>query len=108
MNRPERKGIMRKLKNNKGLTGIDIVVSISLIVIVLGIVIAVYSSYSNKSKEVKRTSIATNMAMKVIEEIEKKNIKDIPSTAVSIDSSNKSNYGLDPADNVDTFKINIR
>lgn len=85
---------MRKLKNNKGLTGIDIVVSISLIVIVLGIVIAVYSSYSNKSKEVKRTSIATNLAMTVIESIEAKNINEIGNAGTDV--INISNgYGVD-------------
>ena len=52
-----RKENMKRLKNNKGITGIDIVVSVTLIVITLGIVMAVYTSYANKTKEVKFFSV---------------------------------------------------
>lgn len=79
--RPARKENMKNLKNNKGVTGIDIVVSVTLIVITLGIVMAVYTSYANKTKEVKRNSTATNLAMTVIEYIE--TIKDINHTDIS-------------------------
>lgn len=65
---------MKKIKNNKGVTGIDIVVSITIILIVLGIVIVAYSTYSNKVKEVKRTTTATNLAMQVIEYVEELDI----------------------------------
>lgn len=61
---------MKRFKNNKGVTGVDIAVSVSIIVITLGIVMAIYTSYSNKSKEIKRNSVATNLAMTVIEHIE--------------------------------------
>ena len=46
------------------------VLPVTLIVITLGIVMTVYSSYSNQTKEVERTSAATNLAMKVIESLE--------------------------------------
>lgn len=87
---------MKKLKNNKGITGIDIVVSITIIVIVLGISLTVYSSYSEKSKEVKRTSVATNLAMKVIEKIEEKPIDSIELKPDTTDEINISTgYDVD-------------
>ena len=95
-----RKENMKRLKNNKGVTGIDIVVSITLIVITLGIVMAVYSSYSNQTKEVERTSTATNLAMKVIESIETKEISDIEIKTGTTDEIDISNgYGVDTIPN---------
>lgn len=86
---------MKKLKNNKGLTGIDVVVSITIIVIVLAIVTSVYVIYSRKSKEVKRTTTATNLAMTVIEYIEGLDINDpiitsMPTTEMEISTG----YGV--------------
>lgn len=85
---------MKRLKNNKGITGIDIVVSITLIVITLGIVVAVYTSYSNKVKEVKRTTQATNLAMKVIEKIETMKISEVDDD-INISETNSGKYGLE-------------
>jgi len=61
---------MKKLRNNKGVTGIDVALSITIIVIVLGVVLSVYSNYSNRTKQVNRNAKATNLAVKVIESIE--------------------------------------
>lgn len=85
---------MKKLKNNKGITGIDIVVSITIIVIVLGISLTVYNSYSEKSKEVKRTSVATNLAMKVIEKIEEITIDEITVKSSPSNEIDISGYDL--------------
>ena len=98
---------MKRFKNNKGITGIDIVVSISLIVIVLGVVITAYASYSNKSKEVKRTSTATNLAMKVIEYIEGADIaavKDISTAGTTITANQ---YGL-PSDFSRGYTVKVK
>ena len=80
---------MKKLKDNKGVTGVDIAVSITLIIITLGIVMAVYTSYANKTKEVNRNTTATNLAMRVIEHIE--TIKDINDFQIS----NITNEGIE-------------
>lgn len=74
---------MKRFKNNKGVTGVDIAVSVSIIVITLGIVMAIYTSYSNKSKEIKRNSVATNLAMTVIENIEATDINDSAITEIT-------------------------
>ena len=101
---------MKKLKNNKGLTGIDIVVSITIIVIVLGIVTVLYGTYSKKSKEVKRITTATNLAVKVIEYIEGADINTLSDImpplsptpenpngekATEVNSGNYGKYGLE-------------
>lgn len=68
---------MKFLKNNKGVTGIDIVMSILIIIISVTLITIMYSKYSEKSKEIKRNASATNIAMKVIEEIDKTKFDDI-------------------------------
>ena len=61
---------MKKLRSNKGVTGIDVALSITIIVIVLGVVLSVYSNYSDRTKQVNRNAKATNLAVQVIEGIE--------------------------------------
>ena len=101
---------MKRFKNNKGVTGIDISVSISLIVIILGIVMAMYTSYANKTKEIKRNSTATNLAMKVIEKIEKIDINTIENSLEiknNTDEEIKQKYGLN-GENIGAYIINIK
>lgn len=90
---------MKKIKNNKGLTGIDIVVSITIIVIVLGVVTAIYGAYSKKAKEVKRTTTATNLAMTVIEKIEEKDISSITTKSGSDEIDLTTGYDVDSVPN---------
>lgn len=98
---------MKKIKNNKGLTGIDVVVSITIIVIVLSIVTTVYVTYSRKAKEVKRTTTATNLAMTVIEYIEGSDINDpiITNMDTSETEINSNDYGITNIPNGYTVKI---
>ncbi|MGN1298724.1 MAG: hypothetical protein ACI4UE_01925 [Candidatus Scatovivens sp.] len=95
---------MKRLKNNKGVTGVDIAISVTMIVITLGVAMAIYTAYSNKTKEVKRNTTATNLAMKVIETVEDVDISNdaIPekptdgnnTTEINIDDSNKVKYDI--------------
>lgn len=68
---------MKKFKNNKGVTGIDIVMSILIILISVGIISMMYSKYLEKTKEVKRNTEATNLAREFIEYVETANYEDI-------------------------------
>ena len=96
---------MKKLKNNKGITGIDIVVSITIIAIILGITLTVYNSYSKKAREVKRTSVATNLAMKVIEYIEETDIEDNTIKAITDSGIDiESGYGIESCPSGYTIK----
>ena len=60
---------MKKIKNHKGITGIDITASIVVIFIAIGIISTMYSKYINNSKKIKRNTEASNVAMKFIEYI---------------------------------------
>lgn len=68
---------MKFLKNNKGVTGIDIVMSILIIIVSVTLITIMYSKYIEKSKEIKRNTTATNIAMKVIDKIENTKFDDI-------------------------------
>jgi len=62
---------MKKIKNNKGITGIDITTSIVILIIAIGIIMSMYSKYIDNSKIVKRNTEANNLAMNFVEYIEK-------------------------------------
>lgn len=59
-----------KLNSEKGVTGVDIVVSVTMIVITIAVVMAIFVNISSTSREVNRTSGATRMATNVLENIE--------------------------------------
>lgn len=94
-----RKENMKKIKNNKGVTGVDVALSITIIVIVLGVVLSAYSNYSNRTKQVNRNARATNLVMKVIENIEANDelAKEIIKSEydIIITQYNKETYGID-------------
>lgn len=60
-----------KLKEQKGATGVDIVVSISVIAVTIAIVTAIYTNVDLASKRVQRTAGATRIATNIVEQIEK-------------------------------------
>lgn len=62
---------MKKLKNNKGITGVDITTSIIVIIIGIGIISAMFTRYIDNTKKVKRSSEATNLAIGFVQYIEK-------------------------------------
>lgn len=59
-----------KLNSEKGVTGVDIVVSVTMIVISIAVVMAIFVNISSTSREVNRTSGATRMATNILENIE--------------------------------------
>ena len=59
-----------KLNSEKGVTGVDIVVSVTMIVITIAVVMAIFVNISSSSREVNRTSGATRMATNILENIE--------------------------------------
>ena len=62
--------LFKKLHSDKGLTGADVAVSISIIVLTIAVVSAIYVNATNKSKEEIRYSAATRIATQIIENIE--------------------------------------
>ena len=59
-----------KLNNQKGVTAVDIVVSITMIVISISIVMAIYVNINTSSREVTRKAAATRLATNMLERID--------------------------------------
>lgn len=59
-----------KLNNQRGVTAVDIVVSITMIVISISIVMAIYVNINISSREVTRKAAATRMATNMLERID--------------------------------------
>ena len=108
---------MKKLKNNRGVTGIDIVISVLIIVMSVGLIGVMFSRYSKKSKEIERNTQAINLAMNVIEKMKltdydaiKKVIEDADANKenyVEIDSEFDASYnGVDGFDVKKFFSLN--
>ena len=56
-----------KLKNNKGFTGVDVAVSLVILLIFISFVATLFYNVSNTSKRMERKTQATNIAIEFIE-----------------------------------------
>lgn len=56
-----------KLKDNKGLTGVDVAVSIVILLIFVSFITSLFYNLSNTSKRIEKKATATNLAIEVIE-----------------------------------------
>ena len=83
---------MNRLKSNKGVTGIDVAMSIIIIVITIGVISSMYSSYSRKYKQIQRASVATNLAMEIIQNVNKMEFNNLKTSSLNVTNENK--YGL--------------
>lgn len=79
---------LSKLKNQKGITGVDIVVSITVITLTIAVVTAIYVNIDLTSKKVTRTAGATRIATNIFEEIEKMTYSDFKT---EIDNNSPTN-----------------
>ena len=57
---------LSKLKSQKGVTGVDIVVSITVITLTIVVVTAIYTNIDLTSKNVNRTAGATRIATNIL------------------------------------------
>ena len=62
--------ISKKLNSEKGITGVDIVVAITMIVLTISVVMAIFININNTARSVTRTSGATRIATNILEQIE--------------------------------------
>ena len=69
-NKVKLREIFRKFKSKKGFTGADVAVAISIIILTIGVVTAIYINTTNKSKDSIRYSNATRIATQLIENIQ--------------------------------------
>lgn len=66
----------KMLKNEKGITGIDIIVSILIITIFVAILTVLFFNINTDSKGIERKTEATHYAISLIEEIKNKGIEE--------------------------------
>ena len=91
---------MKKIKNffkiirgKKGLTGADVAAAITMIVLTVGIVTAIYVNTINKSKDNVRYSNAVRMATNIIENIQRKPFEYLTAICNTTDSSKTVSTG---------------
>jgi len=68
---------IKYLRSNRGITGTDIVAAITLIILTMGVVTAIYINVTNKTKENIRYSNATRIATQIIENIQINTFEDL-------------------------------
>lgn len=56
-----------KIKNNKGYTGVDVAVAVVILMIFISTISALFYNLSFVSKRLERKTVATNMAVNIIE-----------------------------------------
>ena len=66
-----------KLRNNKGITGVDISVALIIVVLFVGLIATLTYNFSVSSQEVNRKSEAINIAIQKVEEIKVKPYEEV-------------------------------
>lgn len=67
----------KKLKEEKGITGIDIIVSVIIIAMFVAIIAIIFSNITSNSKGIDRKTEATYKAISLIEEIKNAGIENV-------------------------------
>ena len=69
--------VKKKLKEEKGITGIDIIVSVIIIAMFVAIIAIIFSNITSNSKGIDRKTEATYKAISLIEEIKNAGIENV-------------------------------
>lgn len=106
--------LLTNLKNEKGATGADIVVALSIIVLTVSVISMVYINLTNGSKNVNRTAGATRIATNILENIDKMSYEQYNKTFEELTkktgdawdiSEDKTTITFDPKKTPETEKI---
>ena len=65
------------IRNNKGYTGVDITISLTIIVIFVSVIAALSYNFSLASKKVQRKGEAAYLIIQILEEIKQKNFDEV-------------------------------
>ena len=71
------------LLNNKGVTGIDLVLSITILVIFSGTIISIMSSIYKTSQEIEKSENAMSYATIILEKVDEKSYEEVTSDFVT-------------------------
>lgn len=75
-----------KLKNNKGITGIEVAISVTILTIFVSLIGTLSYNTSITAKKVERKSVATNLAINTIEKMKLKGYENLEvSNSVQLD-----------------------
>ncbi len=106
--------LLTNFKNEKGATGADIVVALSIIVLTVSVISMVYINLTNGSKNVNRTAGATRIATNILENIDKMSYEQYNKTFEELTkktedawdiSEDKTTVTFDPKKTPETEKI---
>ena len=76
------------LRSNKGVTGVDLSVSLVIIVLFVGIIATLIYNFGVSSKGINRTTTATNIAISKIEELKQENYETLQGTTTEYKDEN--------------------
>lgn len=73
-----KKNILKKIKKEKGITGIDATIAVVILMIFVPLVAGLFGNIANTSKKIERKVTATNIAIQALESIKKMEYDSIP------------------------------
>lgn len=76
------------IRNNKGVTGVDLSVALIIIVLFVGLIIMLVNNFGVSTKGINRTTIATNIAIVKIEELKSLEYDTLNGTTVEYKDEN--------------------
>ena len=69
-----------KLKNCKGISGVDITISIGILIIFVSLIAGLFYNLASSSKQIERKAVATNLAIEIIEALKVTDFSNLNST----------------------------
>ena len=85
---------MNKFKSNKGITGVDIVISIGVISITLSILVSMYLSLNITNMEIERKTQAISYATQIIEKVSELYYEDVNTENFSLNNETRQIAGI--------------
>lgn len=67
-----KKNMLRKIKDNKGITGIDATIAVIILMIFIPLVASLFANIANTSKKIERKAVATSIAIQAMETTKQK------------------------------------
>lgn len=101
------KNLFKRFKEKKGATGGDVAVAITLIVVTLGVVTAIYVNVNNKIKENVRYSNSVRMATQIVENIQAKNYDYLINYCNQVNESNVYFKNVIGGSGEKIFEVNV-
>lgn len=101
------KNLFKRFKDKKGATGGDVAVAITLIIVTLGVVTAIYVNVNNKIKENVRYSNSVRMATQIVENIQAKNYDYLINYCNQVNENNVYFKNVEGGSGEKIFEVNV-